>query len=247
MQVTGFVIHLERALQRRGHVAELCRLSPVPLTVIDAVDGSLLSEAEVNAVYCPRNLLEPAYPFHISRGEIGCFLSHRKAWQAIVDSGADAGLVFEDDAVIDAEIFRSAFDAALSRMGRGDWIEFQTRPVEGSTVYQAGGATIIEPEIPPVRLSAQLIGAEAAMRLLAVTERFDRPVDGVIQLLGVTGQRVLCVVPSGVRDNSQEAGGTTIQRKDASIREQIVKSWHRMAYRRALRVHVRAARAGQRV
>ena len=104
MQVVGFVIHLARAVQRREHVAALQRLSSVPLAVIDAVDGTKLSEAEIAAVYASEGLLQPRYPFDISKGEIGCFLSHRKAWQAIVDSGADAGLVFEDDAVVDAEV-----------------------------------------------------------------------------------------------------------------------------------------------
>ena len=34
----------------------------------------------------------------LSPGEIGCILSHRKAWQAIVDSGVETAMVLEDDA-----------------------------------------------------------------------------------------------------------------------------------------------------
>lgn len=243
MRVAGFVIHLARAEGRRGHVAALRHQSPVPVEVIDAVDGATLDEAAVRAVYQPHDLLEPRYPFEISRGEIGCFLSHRKAWQAIVDSGADAGLVFEDDVVLDADVFARASKAVLDGMGRGDWVEFQTRPVDGTLIRASGGFCIVEPEIPPVRLSAQLIGTEAAARMLAVTRRFDRPVDGVVQLLGVTGQRILCVEPSGVRDDTAAAGGTTIQKKGAALWGQIGKSWHRAAYRRAIRAHVAEARA----
>ena len=249
MQATGFVIHLARAEGRRGHVAALQRLSPVPVQVIDAVDGAALDEGTLRAVYQPHDLLEPRYPFAISRGEIGCFLSHRKAWQAIIDSGADAGLVFEDDVVLDPDVFPRAVGAVLGWMGRGDWVEFQTRPVAGALIHEAEGFRILEPEIPPVRLSAQLIGAEAAARMLAVTERFDRPVDGVVQLLGVTGQRILCVDPSGVRDDTAAVGGTTIQKKGVALWGQVAKSWHRAAYRRAIRAHVAEARArmGQRV
>lgn len=243
MRVAGYVIHLARAERRRGHVAALQRLAPVPIEVIEAVDGRALDEATLRAVYHPFDLLRPRYPFEISRGEIGCFLSHRKAWQAIVDSGADAGLVFEDDAVLDQEVFARTYWVVQGWMGRGDWVEFQTRPMEGAVVHQMGDVRIVEPDIPPVRLSAQMIGAEAAARMLAVTERFDRPVDGVVQLLGVTGQRILCVVPSGVRDDTAAAGGTTIQKKGVAIWGQLTKSWHRAAYRRALRAHVAAARA----
>lgn len=247
MQVVGFVIHLARAVQRREHVAALQRLSSVPLAVIDAVDGTKLSEAEIAAVYASEGLLQPRYPFDISKGEIGCFLSHRKAWQAIVDSGADAGLVFEDDAVVDAEVFPQAVAAALGWMGQGDLVEFQTRSMEGTVIAELGPYRLLEPEVPPVRLSAQLIGAEAARRLLTATERFDRPVDGVVQLLGVTRQRILCIEPSGVRDDTVAVGGTTIQKKGTALLHQIGKSWHRTAYRRAVRAHVRAARADQRV
>lgn len=245
MQATGFVIHLTRAAQRRAHVADLQRLSPVPLTVIAAVDGATLSDTEIAAVYAPQGLLLPRYPFGISKGEIGCFLSHRKAWQAIVDSGADAGLVFEDDAVIDPVVFPQALAAALGWMGRGDMVEFQTRAVEGAVVGELGQFQLLEPEVPPVRLSAQVIGIEAAQRLLAVTERFDRPVDGVVQLLGVTRQRIMCIAPSGVTDDTAAVGGTTIQKKGTALLHQIGKSWHRATYRRAVRAHVQAARAAQ--
>jgi glycosyl transferase, family 25 len=245
MQAVGFVIHLARARQRRAHVAALQRLSPVPLAVIDAVDGAKLSDAAIAAVYASEGILQPRYPFDISKGEIGCFLSHRKAWQAIVDSGADAGLVFEDDAVVDPDIFPKALAAALGWMGRGDMVEFQTRPIEGAVVAELGPFRMLEPEVPPVRLSAQLIGVEAAQRLLTVTGKFDRPVDGVVQLLGVTRQRVLCIMPSGVRDGTEAVGGTTIQKKGTALLHQIGKSWHRAAYRRAVRAHVRAVRADQ--
>jgi GR25 family glycosyltransferase involved in LPS biosynthesis len=247
MQAVGFVIHLARATQRRAHVAALQRLSPVPLAVLDAVDGAKLSEAEIAAVYAPQGLFLPHYPFEISKGEVGCFLSHRKAWKAIVDSGADAGLIFEDDAVVDPEVFPQAVTASLGWMGRGDMVEFQTRPMEGEVVAELGSFRLLEPEVPPVRLSAQLIGAEAAQRLLAATDRFDRPVDGVVQLLGLTRQRVLCIEPSGVRDDTVAVGGTTIQKKGTALLQQIGKSWHRAAYRRAVRAHVRTARADQRV
>lgn len=243
MRAAGFVIHLTRAERRRALVAELQRVSPVPVAVLGAVDGALLDEATINAVYHPHDLLEPRYPFLISRGEIGCFLSHRKAWQAILDSGADAGLVFEDDVVIDPQVFPRAVDAVLGWMGRSDWIEFQTRPVDGTAIHTVDEFRIVEPHVPPFRLSAQLIGTDAAARMLAVTERFDRPVDGVVQLLGVTEQRILCVEPSGVRDGTVAAGGTTIQAKGTPLLGELAKSWHRAAYRRAIRAHVAEARA----
>src|SRR5438034_3575043 len=36
-------------------------------------------------------------PFSISGGEIGCFLSRRRAWQQLLDDGLSAALIVEDD------------------------------------------------------------------------------------------------------------------------------------------------------
>lgn len=243
MQVGAFIIHLARAERRRGHVQALLRDCPVPAVIVDAVDGSALTDAEIDAVYRPEGLLSPRYPFTVGRGEIGCFLSHRKAWQAIVDGGMDAGLVFEDDVILDRPVFARAFAAASGWMTVADWIEFQTRPMTGPVRGEVDGCRIVEPVVPPVRLSAQLIGREAAQRMLSVSERFDRPVDGVVQLLGVTRQPILCVEPSGVRDDSAAAGGTTIQGKGGDIFAKLAKSVKRASYRRALRAHVARARA----
>jgi len=247
MRLAGFVIHLSRARARQPLVEDLRQRSPVPLQVLEAVDGARLTEAEVDAVYRPHDLVAPRYPFALGRGEIGCFLSHRRAWQAILDSGAKAGLVFEDDAVIDLQVFPAALAAAAAWAGPDDLIEFQTRPVQpraaAPPVALPGGFQVIEPEIPPVRLTAQLVGAGAAARLLEATWRFDRPVDGVVQLLGVTGQRVLCLEPSGVTEASAAAGGTTIQSKGAPLLAKLARGWQRAAYRRAVRAHVAAARA----
>ena len=95
-EIEAFIIHLARAKARRPQVERILSACPVPAHVIDAVDGRALSTEELQAAYTRRSLHAPRYPFALSVGEIGCFLSHRKAWQAILDAGLDAGLVIED-------------------------------------------------------------------------------------------------------------------------------------------------------
>ena len=60
--------------------------------------------------YSKTPLYDPAYPFILNNGEIGCFLSFRKAWQNIVDQNLSAGLIFEDDVSLNLQIFKKSFD-----------------------------------------------------------------------------------------------------------------------------------------
>ncbi|TAM98812.1 MAG: glycosyltransferase family 25 protein, partial [Rhizobiaceae bacterium] len=102
--VEAFIIHLARADQRRPQVEKLLTQLQMPAGIIHAVDGNTLSQEEIAAVY-RRHLHRPHYPFALRPTEIGCFLSHRKAWQAILDRKLDAGLTVEDDVTVDGALY----------------------------------------------------------------------------------------------------------------------------------------------
>lgn len=214
MRVRAYVIHLRRAEARRGTVERLLEGLPCPAQVLDAVDGAQLGEAAMRAQVSAVPLFRPAYPWLLGLGEIGCFLSHRKAWQAIVDSGEDAGLIIEDDVAL-TEAFSAAFALAAEFCGRDGYVQFQTRPIRGAwhEVLRQGDVGIVEPVVVQRRTAAQLVGCEAAARLLAASAAIDRPVDVFLQHFWETGQRIHCVEPSGVLDMTAAAGGTTIQSK----------------------------------
>ena len=76
------------------------------LTRISAVDGAAWSETE-RAGYQGSGGSRPLNP-----GEIGCWLSHRRAWAAILQTGAAWGVVLEDDAHLCA-----AFDSFVQQPG----------------------------------------------------------------------------------------------------------------------------------
>ncbi len=85
--IETFVIHLARAEGRRAQVEKLLKGTPYPARVLNAVDGALVPETERNASISEKPLFAPAYPFPLSSGEYGCFQSHRRAWQMILDEG----------------------------------------------------------------------------------------------------------------------------------------------------------------
>ncbi len=212
MKLEAFLIHLKRATQRRPQVERIIEACPLEIAVVDAVDGRAMSEADQAKVYKFEKLFEPPYPFRIGPGEIGCFLSHRKCWQRIVDSDADAGLILEDDVEIDTDTFTKAIELANDHITDIGYIQFQVRAISGPgrTVEERDGHRLVAPTIVPRRTSAQLVSRDAAKRLLRMTETFDRPIDGFLQLTWATKLRVACIEPSGVSDRTAQSGGSTI-------------------------------------
>lgn len=232
--IKAFIIHLARSAERRPQVEKLVRELPMQVEVLDAVDGRLLDDAEVARVYKPC-LHAPRYPFALSRSEIACFLSHRKAWQAIIDQNLDAGLVIEDDVAFD-ENFNAAFRAAAGHLKPNDLIRFPFRAdrEHGREVFNDRNVSIIAPNPIGLRMMAQLVSRGAARTLLAATEQFDRPVDTTVQMRWVTGLQPLSVVPGGIREISGQLGGTTIQHRKSftdKLAREILRPLYRMRVR----------------
>lgn len=236
MKVEGFVIHLGRAEKRGPQVERIVAASPVPMHVLPAVDGLQLTEEE-RGRHVPE-LHRPRYPFELNPPEIGCFLSHRKAWAAILDRGLDAGLVVEDDVEIDGRTLNAGLVLACREVGRLGIVQFQVRDIArpGPVVARDGATTVHRPAVTPLRASCALYSSAAAARLLDLTDRFDRPVDTFIQMHWVTGVQPGIVVPSGVQEISAQVGGTTIQspsgKRRGSLGDRLRREALRFVYRR---------------
>jgi glycosyl transferase, family 25 len=90
--VEVYLINLDRSVDRLARFERLSTANSFTFIRISAVDGRALTEKDL-AVY--RSTNPKFYP--LGPGEIGCFLSHRKAWQAIAANDGAYGAVFEDD------------------------------------------------------------------------------------------------------------------------------------------------------
>jgi GR25 family glycosyltransferase involved in LPS biosynthesis len=237
LQVEAFIIHLRRAERRRPQAERLAAILPMPVTILDAVDGLQLSDDDVQAVY-RRRLHRPRYPFELRRTEVGCFLSHRKAWREIVDRGLDAGLIVEDDVELGGPHFDTALQLALQSIRPGDYIRFPYRDYtdKGKIVAQAGEARLVHPRRLGAGMQMQLVGRQAATALLKATEVFDRPVDTTIQLRQAPAVRVLAMHPPIIRQIGHLLGGSVVQKKTRKPLDVLSREIKRASYRLALRL-----------
>jgi glycosyl transferase, family 25 len=229
--VRGFVIHLARATQRKAQVARIGQSCPVPCEVVNATDGRMMSQAELEA-HRP-NLLSPTYPFKLGRPEIATFLSHRVCWQRIVDEDLDAGLVFEDDVEIDPVAFDGALSLVLENFTQQDYVRFSVRDREKPDVVLASSAfaTLFRPAAIGLGAVCQLVGRDAAVRLLAATKTFDRPIDTFLQMSWQHGVPMLSVRPSGVAEISQTLGGSLINTGSKTLYGKLHHEVMRVIYR----------------
>lgn len=219
--IHGFVIHLERATARRARAEALSATLPLSAEILPACDGSLLSPTEIDAVYRP-GLHRPRYPFPLSPAEIACFLSHRRAWEILLARGLEAALIVEDDVETD-EGFADVFAYAARRAGSNDYVRFPRweRGEEGVVVSEEGPLKLTEPFLPRLGTQMQLVGREAAERLLAASAPFDRPIDSFLQMQWVHGARILSARPIAIREVHMQLGGTVIQKKTMPLADKL--------------------------
>ncbi|AXT35512.1 glycosyl transferase family 25 [Phaeobacter sp. LSS9] len=207
----SYIIHMAGDQKRAPNVARLMTELPQP-EVIEAVNGRAVLEAGGITV---RNgdLHQPRYPFALRAGEIGCFLSHRKCWQKIVDSTDEFGLIVEDDLALDLTIWRDAIALAENSATTESFIRLPAKHRETATQFIAteGEARLFLPRRIGLQTVAQVVGKAAAARLLAATETLDRPVDTFLQMHWVHWQMVHTIWPNGASELTEELGGSTIQ------------------------------------
>ncbi|XP_053907778.1 procollagen galactosyltransferase 1 [Cuculus canorus] len=94
-----FLINLRRRADRRARMLRSLREQEIAARLVEAVDGGALNSSEVKALGIR---MLPGYrdPYHgrpLTRGELGCFLSHYRVWQEIVARELQRSVVFEDD------------------------------------------------------------------------------------------------------------------------------------------------------
>ena len=163
MALKTYVINLEKSTVRRKYMEDL--LAPyafLNVEFVKAIDGRLLSDEDRHSRF-DFDGSRALYGRTVNAGEVGCALSHRKAYESLLQSGNPYALVLEDDITIIRDL--QALD--LGKIGRvlndttpkalmlsGDYWYYRKQPV--TRLFSAVGAY------------AYLINRAAAQKILAI-------------------------------------------------------------------------------
>uniref|UniRef100_A0AAQ4PWL2 procollagen galactosyltransferase n=1 Tax=Gasterosteus aculeatus aculeatus TaxID=481459 RepID=A0AAQ4PWL2_GASAC len=94
-----FMINLQRRTDRRERMMRALYHQGIECKVIAAVDGKATNISEIHAMGIH---MLPGYndPYHgrpLTKGELGCFLSHYNVWKEVAERRLHTSLVIEDD------------------------------------------------------------------------------------------------------------------------------------------------------
>ena len=212
-----FVINLDKSPERMANISERLNELEIPFERISGVYGAELSQDEIlNSYDLELNL--KSYRRELPCGEIGCYLSHIKAWKIIVERQLSCALILEDDILIDSEI-RQFIQQLGKSTGDFDIVKLYCSKLKPKIISS-------EPIGPNHRLcrfqkvlsgnQGQLITLNGAKKLLATYQKFGRPVDVDIHHWWEPGINVLGVFPSVVKiiENAQSDIDSQITRKN---------------------------------
>ena len=198
-----------------------------------AVPGSGLSP-EITAKYYSSSINRKQYRRQLSKGEIGCYMSHICCWERIIEDKLDFALILEDDAVPVADL--SALIRCLSDYTmQWDYIKLcsggnikrilQSRPLLDD--YQLVSYYKI-----PSTTTAQLVSCQGARKLLSRRIPFGRPVDDDLQFWWEYDGILYGVAPVPVTQDpsfTSDIGGAEARKRHAT-RNLLYAWWLRLGY-----------------
>jgi glycosyl transferase family 25 len=116
--IPTFIISLPKDKARRENLERQLQKLAMPFSVVEAVYGVSLSAEELAASY-DRKKAVSLFNRELSKGEIGCALSHISIYRKMVEEDIPCALILEDDArILDDEL--PATLAGLAQRYTGD-------------------------------------------------------------------------------------------------------------------------------
>ena len=106
MKIKHYVINLDRSPERLSNISAQCKKYNIDFVRIPAFDGSTLDlEKLADDTACRFEMGRSIQP-----GEVGCFLSHKKALDAFLSSEDEFAVILEDDAILSKNFSKSVSD-----------------------------------------------------------------------------------------------------------------------------------------
>ena len=105
-----YVINLDRSKKRMSEFSEAFNGTNLKVKRIAAVDGNLINIKS----FADDNLCRKKMGRSIQPGEVGCFLSHKKALEIFLSTDLEYAIVFEDDA-IPKDGFRDTIESLIEK------------------------------------------------------------------------------------------------------------------------------------
>ncbi len=105
-----FVINVKSHVERRQHITQELQKLALPYRMIEAVDGQLLSDDEIQKVYSEKEIIKYRKR-PMSNNEIACNLSHISIYKIMLAEDIKEVIILEDDAVLNQQFIETVHTA----------------------------------------------------------------------------------------------------------------------------------------
>lgn len=174
-KTTFLLINMDRSLDRLENCQSLLNQYGVVYRRISAVDGREISPQELDVILAPEF---SGYYKVLTAGELGCYLSHRKCWQYLLDNNLDYAVVLEDDFTLSGDI--SAIGSYIEAIVRPwDCIKLMEYPQRSKSLMSVPclDKHLIRYDKIPSGTLAYVISKDGAQKMLRHSQKISRPVD----------------------------------------------------------------------
>ncbi len=171
--IKSYLINLERDQGRLAHMARFFSAASIEFERVPAIDGHRLGEEELQN-FCQLHPRPNAATW--GKGQVGCFLSHRAAWNNLSQSDNRFGAIFEDDLHISNDI-KPLLESSLWIPEDADIIRLETstnRMLMGRPVFTYHKRYLCPLNSTSWCAGAYILHRETAEKLLNVSpEHYD--------------------------------------------------------------------------
>lgn len=207
-----YFISLKSAPGRLNNFLKLAQSFHLSPTIIEAIDGKSLSDAAVEQAGYQRVFTKTSRA--LTRAEVGCLLSHRKALTEFLNSDHEFSVILEDDAVFNAD-FVELLPHLCAMNGNWEVLKLENREIEPQMlqVMQCHQYQVFSPRSPHLGSTAILYTRSGAQKTLNMNQRFSVAFDTQFKWSWQHQLQIFQIYPSLVWEVNSNRTQSTIGRR----------------------------------
>lgn len=220
------VISLTRSTLRREKAETELAKTKLNWSFLDAVDGT---QFQTIPTEYPTQKVKRLQGYDLSSSEIGCYLSHMKAWEICIAKNQPM-LILEDDFIL-LPNFGNTLELLLTDFTDWELIRLQGLVNTSHNIVKSiGEISIVKNCSDPLGATAYLIKPEAARILLEHSKNIYEPLDHFLEHVEKHKVKILAAKPYSV-DTSKAPSTISdrpADRKSVKGLAKIIRSAHRL-------------------
>jgi glycosyl transferase family 25 len=185
------IISLAQSKERRKHAEQEMSKCSLKWSFLDAVDGRKIDIAKLG--YNAKKV-KKLTGYELTQNEVGCYLSHLKAWQLCVELNQTT-LVLEDDFVLRSQ-FQETIHSILENLK--DWQILRLQALvecKHDELVRFDKFSIVKNTGDPIASTGYMLKPEAAKILIQNSIEIFEPIDHFLEHRKKHGLTVLAVKP----------------------------------------------------